>query len=177
MKSWNFRLLDVRERESGYFTVEAALIFPMALLFTVMMIFLAFYSYDRCFLEQSAYEAALRGTGNHIKSAQEAYLQAYEAAGRLTEERLFAVHDFEYEASVSAGLVTVNYHCVVNMPLMGWLCEYISGIDLTLDISSEAGSCKQTRIIRSCRVVNKLINEINKEKKEPKADIKNQEGE
>ena len=155
----------MRKRENGYFTVEASLIFPLVLLFTVMMIFLAFYSYDRCVLEQSAYEAALRGTGNHIKSAQEAYLEAHEAAGRLVDEKLFAIHDFEYEVSVSADFVTVQYHCVVNMPLMGWLCEYVSGIDLTLDISSEARRCKQTRTIRNCRVINKLINEINKESK------------
>lgn len=159
----------MRKTENGYFTVEASLIFPMVLLFTVMMIFLAFYSYDRCVLEQSAYEAALRGTGNHIKSAQEAYDKAYEAAGRLVEEELFAMHDFQYEVSVSADFVTVRYHCVVNMPLMGWLCEYVPGIDLALDIKGEARRCRQTRTIRSCRVINHFITEMNKEKKEPTA--------
>lgn len=159
----------MRKRENGYFTVEASIIFPLVLLFTVMMIFLAFYSYNRCVLEQSAYEAALRGTGNHIKSAQEAYSEAYEAAGRLVDEKLFAIHDFEYDVSVSADFVTVHYHCAANMPLMGWLCEYVPGIDLALDISSEARRCRQTRTIRSCRVINKLINEINKESKEPAA--------
>lgn len=159
----------MKKRENGYFTVEASLIFPIVLLFTVMMIFLAFYSYDRCVLEQSAYEAALRGTGNHIKNAQEAYEEAYEAAERLVEEKLFAIHDYKYDVSVSADFVAVNYHCVVNMPLMGWLCEYVSGIDLTLDISSEARRCRQTRTIRSCRVINRLINEMNKEKEEPAA--------
>lgn len=166
----------MKKRENGYFTVEASLIFPMVLLFTVMMIFLAFYSYDRCVLEQSAYEAALRGTGNHIKSAQEVYDKAYEAAGRLVEEKLFAMHDFQYDVSVSADFVTVNYHCVVNMPLMGWLCEYVSGFDLTLDISSEARRCRQTRTIRSCRVINQLINEVNKEKAEPAAKMSTNEG-
>ena len=48
-------MIFLRDTEKGYFTVEAALVFPMALLFTAMMIFLAFYSYDRCILEQSAY--------------------------------------------------------------------------------------------------------------------------
>lgn len=162
---------ELRKTEEGYFTVEAALIFPMVLLFTVMMIFLAFYSYDRCILEQSAYEAALRGTGNHIKSAQEAYAEAYAAAGILVEEKLFAMHDFSYDVSVSADFVTVNYRCVVNMPLMSWLCEYVSGIDLTLDISSKARRCRQTRTVRSCRVVNKLIHEINREAGEPAAEI------
>lgn len=156
----------IRKREHGYFTVEAALIFPMALLFTVMMIFLAFFSYDRCVLEESAYEAALRGTSNHIKSAQEAYSEAYEAAGTLTEGKLFAMHDFCYDVSVSAEFVTVNYHCVVNMPLMSWLCEYVSGVDLTLDISAEARRSRPTRTVRDFRVINKLMTEINKEEEE-----------
>lgn len=154
------------------------MIFPMALLFTVMMIFLAFYSYDRCILEQSAYEAALRGTGNHIRSAQEAYTQAYDAAGRLVDEKLFAMHDFTYEVTVTADLVTVNYHCVVNMPLMSWLCEYVSGMDLTLDICGEARRCRQTRTVRGCRIVNKLIHEISREAGEPAAEIaEDEEGE
>lgn len=158
-----------RKTEEGYFTVEAALIFPMVLLFTVMMIFLAFYSYDRCILEQSAYEAALRGTGNHIKNVQSAYNQAYEAAGRLVDGKLFAVRDFEYEVSVSAQFVTVHYRCAVNMPLMAWICEYVSGVDLAINIGSEARRHRPTRTIRNCRVVNKLICEINKEKHEPAA--------
>ena len=167
-------MIDMGKRENGYLTVEASLLFPMVLLFTVMMIFLGFYSYDRCVLEQSAYEAALRGTGNHIKSEQEANEEAYEAAGRIVEEKLFAMHDFQYDVSVSADFVTVDYHCVVNMPLMGWLCEYVSEIDLTLDISSKARRCRQTRTIRGCRVINQLINEMNRESKEPaaKTDLK-----
>jgi len=52
------------------------LILPMVMLFTVMMIFLAFYSYDRCILEHSAYEAALRWTSSHFKTAGEASICA-----------------------------------------------------------------------------------------------------
>lgn len=126
-------------------------------------------------MEQSAYEAALRGTGNHIKSAQEAYSEAYDAAGRLVDEKLFAIHDFAYEVEVSADFVTVHYCCEANMPLMSWLCEYVSGVNLTLDISSKARRCRQTRTIRSCRVINKLIHEIGKESKELKMKLEKTE--
>lgn len=153
---------DTKNREDGYFTVEAALILPMALLFTTMMIFLAFYSYDRCVLEQSAYEAALRGTSNHIKSANEAYSEAYEAADTLARGKLFAMNGFSYDVSVSAEYVTVNYHCAVNMPLMSWLGEYASGIDLTLDIKKSAKRSAQAKFVRGCRVANNLIKEISK---------------
>lgn len=140
--------------EDAYFTVEAALILPMVMLFTTMMIFLAFYSYDRCILEHSAYEAALRGTSSHIKTAEEAYTQARMAAGRLVEEKLFAVKDFHYNISVEANAVTVSYHCIINMPFILWLGEYVSDVDMALDISRSARRYRQTRTIRDCRILN-----------------------
>lgn len=142
--------------EPAYFTLEASLILPQVMLFTVMMIFLAFYSYDRCVLEHSAYEAALRGTANHVKTAQEAASQAQGAAGRLVEGKLFAMRDFGYHVAVDAEKVTVSYHCVIQMPLMTWLGEYVPGIDLTLDISRSAARHRPVRILRAFRAVNQL---------------------
>ncbi|MDE7185030.1 MAG: pilus assembly protein [Lachnospiraceae bacterium] len=146
-----------RRYEAAYFTVEASMILPMVMLFTVMMIFLAFYSYDRCVMEHSAYEAALRGTSSHYKTAQEAEAAARTAASRLVEDKLFAIHDFQYDVSVDAGSVTVAYHCVVNMPFVTWLCEYVPGIDMTLDIRRSAKRLRPARTIRDCRVLNGLI--------------------
>lgn len=148
-----------KQYEAAYFTVEAALILPMVMLFTVMMIFLAFYSYDRCILEHSAYEAALRGTSSHFKTAGEAEAAAGAAAARLVEEKLFALHDFRYDVAADAGSVTVTYHCTVNMPFAAWLGEYVSGIDMTLDISRSARRLRPARTIRDCRILNGLIAE------------------
>lgn len=147
----------IRKTEQAYFTVEASLILPMALLFTVMMIFLAFYSYDRCILEHSAYEAAMRGTSNHYETASQAESAAYAAAGRLVEGKLFAMHDFCYEVTADADKVTVRYRGVVNMPMMTWLSEYVPDIDMTLDISRSAARCRQVRTIRDCKILNGLL--------------------
>lgn len=133
------------------------MILPMVMLFTVMMIFLSFYSYDRCVMEHSAYEAALRGTSSHFRTAEEAESAARTAAARLVEGKLFAMHDFRYNVSVDAGSVAVTYHCVVNMPFVTWLGEYVSGIDLTLDISRSAKRLRPTRMIRDCRILHGLI--------------------
>ena len=143
--------------EPAYFTVEASLILPLVMLFTTMMVFLAFYSYDRCVLEHSAYEAAVRGTANHIQTAQEAEAEVRIAAGRLIEGKLFAFKDFNYDISVDADKITVTYHCTVNMPFITWLEEYISGIDMSMDISRSANKCRQTRMIRDCRILHKMI--------------------
>ena len=144
---------------AAYFTVEAALILPVVMLLTVMMIFLAFYSYDRCVMEHSAYEAALRGTNSHFRTAKEAESAACAAAEKLVEGKLFAIYDFSYDVAVDAGSVTVPYHCVVNMPLLTWLGEYVSGIDTALDISRSAARLHPTRTIRDYRILNGLIAE------------------
>lgn len=145
--------------EPAYFTVEAALIMPVVMLLTVMMIFLAIYSYDRCVMEHSAYEAALQGTKSHFKTAEEAQSAACAAAERLVRGKLFAMYDFRYDVAVDAASVTVTYHCVVNMPLVTWLGEYVSGIDTALDVSKSAGRLRQTRAIRDSRILNGLITE------------------
>lgn len=146
-----------KQYEAAYFTVEASLILPAVMLFTVMMIFLGFYSYDRCVMEHSAYEAALRGTSSHYKTAQEAEAAARTAASRLVEDKLFAMHDFQYDVAVDAGSVTVSYRCFVNMPFATWLCEYVPEIDLTLEISRSAKRLRPARTIRDCRVLHGLV--------------------
>lgn len=139
--------------ESAYFTVEAALILPTVMLFTVMMIFLAFYSYDRCVMEHCAYEAALRGTGSQISSATEAEKIVSTAAERLIEERLFALRDFSYEVSVDAKQVTVTYYSEINMPFMTWLGEYMPNINMTFNVSRSAKRLNPTRTIRSFMLI------------------------
>lgn len=53
-------------REGGYMTVEAALVLPVVLCAMVVLIYLGFFLYDRCAMEQDAYlhaqqEAVARG--------------------------------------------------------------------------------------------------------------------
>jgi hypothetical protein len=151
-----------KKYEPAYFTLEASLIFPMVLLFTSMMIFLAFYSYDRCIMQLSAYEAALRGASNHYESASEAESVAQSAAAVLINDKLFAMKDFKYSVEVDASKVTVNYHCIVNMPFKSWLGGYTGGFSdklMTIDVSASASRLHQARTIRQCRVLNKLIKE------------------
>ena len=143
--------------EPAYFTVEASLILPMVFLFTAMMIFLAFYSYDRCVMEQSAYEAALRGTSSHLKSAREAYQAAETAAGRLVDEKLFALQNLTYQVNVTADSIVVSYSGTVNMPFLSWLGQYSSDLDFSIKVRQEAKRCRQTKTIRGIRILHQLI--------------------
>lgn len=146
-------------QEDAYFTVEAALVFPMVLLFMTVMIFLAFYSYDRCVLEQSAYEAALCGAGGHPDDADAAYEAAAEAAVRLVQDRLLALHDLQYSVSVTPGKVSVSYTCQVHMPFLAWLGRHTAGTGLPLEVCRQAVRSRPVRTIRGYRIIHKLIPE------------------
>jgi aspartyl/asparaginyl-tRNA synthetase len=148
--------------ENGYFTVEAALILPIALLFITMMIFWAFYVYDRSILEHSAYQAALRGTYNHMDASKSAK-ESQEAAALLVENRVFAKKELTQDVKVGLGKVSVSYHCVVNMPLQPWLGEYIRGFsddNMTFDITKTTYKLKPAKFIRVCRTTGKLFTSL-----------------
>lgn len=57
----------------AYFTVEAVLIFPMALYICIFIIYSGFYIYDRCVISQDAYRAALRGSSLYKQDNNEVY--------------------------------------------------------------------------------------------------------
>lgn len=108
------------KNEAGYLTAEAALVLPFVMTTLVLMIFLSFYCYDRCILEQCAYAAALRGSSSRFGNLQEAQKEAMEAAESLASEKLFAVKEVKTAVRVSGVKVTVSYTCSVNMPLRGF---------------------------------------------------------
>lgn len=123
------------KKSFAYFTVEAALLLPLITALLFLMIFLAFYSYDRCILEQAAYEAAVRGSVQYLESNEETYEVVKETATKLITDRLFAIDQISCTVSVSANTVSVRYQCNFQMPLGTWIekigDEYVFMIDVT----------------------------------------------
>ena len=133
---------------AGYFTVEAALLLPFVFMIIVFMIFLSFYCYDRCVLEQCAYAAALRGSSNRFTNTQEAYEEAAGAAEDLITGRLFAVKECKASVRVSALTVTVSYECEVNMPIGNWLKAVVGKDALCMKVSKKALRNKTVAVLR-----------------------------
>lgn len=138
----------MRRKEAGYFTVEAALILPIAMMCIVFMTFLSFYCYNRCILEQCAYAAALRGSSNRFVSNQEAYTEALTSAEGLISEKLFAVKELKTTVRVSGVAVTVTYECEVNMPVADWIKAVIGMDAMTLEVSKEVLRNNTVSILR-----------------------------
>lgn len=136
------------KKQAGYFTVEAALILPFAMMTIVFMIFLSFYCYDRCILEQCAYAAALRGSSSRFADSNEAYEEAAKAAESLVSEKLFAVKELKATVRVSGIMVTVTYECKVNMPIGNLLGEVSGEKDIILEVSKSVPRNKTVAVLR-----------------------------
>lgn len=136
------------KKTAGYFTVEAALLLPFIFVILVFMIFLSFYCYNRCVLEQCAYAAALRGSSNRFANTQEAYEEAAGAAEELAAAKLFAVKECKASVRVTALTVTVSYECEVNMPIGSWLKAVVGKDALCMEVSKKVLRNKTVAVLR-----------------------------
>lgn len=67
-----------REKYKAYFTVEAAVLYPIVLGVIVLMTYLLFFQYDRCLLEQDMGRAAVKSGSRWMQKKEELNRQLQE---------------------------------------------------------------------------------------------------
>ena len=67
-----------RKNYKAYFTVEAAVLYPIVLGVIVLMTYLLFFQYDRCLLEQDMGRAAVRSGSRWMQKKEELNRQLQE---------------------------------------------------------------------------------------------------
>lgn len=77
-------------RYEAYFTVEAAVLYPIVLGVILLMIYLLFFQYDRCLLDQDMGKAAVAGGGR--------WMQTKEKLNHELQEREIAIDTEKYIA-------------------------------------------------------------------------------
>jgi len=75
----------------GYFTVEAALVFPLAIGIYLFLIYGMLYQYDRCLLEQDIGIMALRGTIMQSDDKKQAMADIYNQITINTDKYIFLI--------------------------------------------------------------------------------------
>ena len=115
--------IDERKRESGnvspaadaYFTVEAALVVPVVLCIFVMVLYLAFYLYDRCVISQDCY---ILGYRQGIWKGTEERAQNQDARIQIGK-KVFMLERLETDVS-KGGTVRVRANASMAPPLFGF---------------------------------------------------------
>ena len=100
--------------QNAYFTVEAALVVPIALGILVMIIYMSFYLYDRCVMAQDCYVLSYRQSiekGNADRAGQE----------KIREQlggKLFMLSGMDAGSS-AGGTIRVKTEASLDPPLFG----------------------------------------------------------
>lgn len=98
----------------AYFTVEAALVIPIVLCIFVMIIYLAFYLYDRCVMAQDCYVLSYRQSIEKGKADRSGQAAAKEQFG----QKLFMLSRMETGCS-DGGSICVKANAAMEPPLFG----------------------------------------------------------
>lgn len=110
----------------GYMTVEASLLMPLIVALIAALMILSFYMYMVCFLNQTAYKAAFRGSCVPEEDAGRRKTVTAGELDRLLEERILPVGNPEKEIHVSGTAVEVILRARLELPVPGiWGTEKV----------------------------------------------------
>lgn len=107
----------------AYFTVEAALILPMALGVIVLIMYLWFFQYDRCLLEQDAGILALRGTVIEAENPQKRVQLLTKEAEQMYQDKYIAWEDAKVAITMKQGKIQVKKEGALRFPFQGLAFE------------------------------------------------------
>ena len=142
--------MSVKRMTRGYMTVEASFIVTWTIFLFVLLIYLSFYSYDKCVLFQDAYAVCFRGSIQKKEEQVVPYINAH-----MEEQfgsKYFGVGQVHGTVDKNGNTTSVTGECQVKVPVRqmftrddkaGWL------------ISTQARSqiINPSKVIRRCRWV------------------------
>ena len=99
----------------GYMTVEAAFLITWTMFLFVLLIYLSFYSYDKCVLFQDAYTVCFRGSIQKEEDQVVPYITAHmqEQFGR----KYFGVGKVQGTVDRNGNTTSVTGECQVKVPI------------------------------------------------------------
>lgn len=136
------------KKQDGYFSLEASLLFPLIFMVQIICIYLMIYCYDRCVMEQCAYEAALAGGNHMICDSQEAYLLTKEKADYLIKDRLFSMAQIKSEVTVTGTEIIVKYEGIMRMPFYHFTVIMGQDRENRIRVEKKCPRINQIKIIR-----------------------------
>ena len=143
-------------RLKGSYTVEASLLFPFILSVIVFIMYMSFFLHDRCVMNQSAYQAALRAS--RVKTGDNKVMSTAErAAGELMEKTVLATTGVTHSIDISGSEIKVRYEGTLKIPA-GTLFMNIYGSDgIKVEGSGSAKRKDPIKFIRQCRIVENMM--------------------
>ena len=135
----------------AYLTVEAALILPMVLGVVLLVIYLLFFQYDRCLMEQNVGKLAMRGCTFQLMDSKEIVARIV-AQSRQTDERFLAWELGDIKVTIKGNRVRVERSGELEFPFkrfVFWQAESA----WQSQIAYENYRIEPVQFIRNCRKI------------------------
>ena len=143
----------MRREFSGYFTVEATFIMTFVLYVCVFILYMGFFQYNRCIMQQNAYRIALRASSFYRDNNKEVFRVADQVADILCSDRYIAL-TCEREIAVNTE-VSVTLSGKMQFP--GMLFRFMQGTyKVELSIRKDSHCLNPVIFIRTCRQLKQL---------------------
>ena len=107
--------MPLRKMVKGYMTIEASFIVSWTVFLFVLLIYLSFYSYDKCVLFQDAYAVCFRGSIQKKENQVVPYISSHmqEQFGR----KYFGVGQVQGSVDRNGNTTSVVGECQVKVPI------------------------------------------------------------
>lgn len=153
-----------QKKLKGSFTIEAAIIMPVVIIITLMLIYLGFFLYNRCVMTQKSYVAALRGSiyDEERKEnilARDQYME--EELRELYGTKLLAGAGVESHIAMEKKEVTVKTELFMRVPIVTLLKNQGYKNGWNIYIEKKVPVFKEIQFIRNCRKLERVIGEGN----------------
>lgn len=139
------------KKTGAYFTVEAALVLPIVLAVILYTVYLLFFQYDRCLLEQNTGKLALRGCTLQIADGEE-LVRELTIQAREEDDRYIAWKQGNARIVIKGDLVSVKGSGRLIFPFRG-LMPLSGGSTWSGECIYENNRIFPVRFIRNCRKI------------------------
>ena len=147
--------MSVRKKAGGYMTVEASFIITWTIFIFIFLIYLAFYSYDKCVLFQDAYAVCFRGSIQKEENDIVPYISAHmqEQFGK----KYFATGEVHGSVDRRGNVTDVTGECQVKVPIRAVFTMH-NEEGWKIRTRARAQIINPTHIIRKSRWIGNMVN-------------------
>lgn len=111
-----YRRYNLENCVGGYFTVEAAMLMPIVCVVILLVVYLWFFQYNRCLMEQDVGALALRGAVMQTEDNEERMENLRSQADAIYRDKYVAWKYDEAELEIGHGTVSVKQTGGIQIP-------------------------------------------------------------
>ena len=139
------------KKVGAYFTVEASLVLPIVVTAVLLTIYLLFFQYDRCLMEQNTGRLALRGCTNPYADGEDV-VKGLTVQSQEKDQRFLAWEMKDAEITFKRNQVLVKREGTLKFPFRG-LIFWGGGDVWSSECTYENSRVIPVQFIRNCRKI------------------------